>query len=394
MEISKSLSRRIVWILGALSTVTPFAIDLYLPAFSQIAKEFGTNTATISLSVSSYFIGMAIGQILYGPFLDRFGRKRPVYVGLVVFILASIGCSMAWNVPSLIVLRFLQALGGSAAWVGAVSIVRDFFPVKESARVYSLLFLIIGVSPLFAPTVGSFIVTVVGWKAIFFSLSGMVVFFILIVLLFLPEGHHPDKSISLKVKPMLLTFTEIVKNPTFGKYAFSGAFSFSTLFVYVAGSPLIFMEIHNVTPKGYGIIFALLSVGFIGGGQLNIQLMKRYSSEKIFRTALVIQVIASVVFLLGVIMNVMGLYEIIAMFFICLSCLGLINPNGSALALAPFTRTVGSASALMGFIQIGVAALASFGVGLFNTVDVFPVVLLMLITSGIALIIHFVIRVN
>jgi DHA1 family bicyclomycin/chloramphenicol resistance-like MFS transporter len=145
------------------------------------------------------------------------------------------------------------------------------------------------------------------------------------------------------------------------------------------------MEIHNVTPKGYGIIFALLSVGFIGGGQLNIQLMKKYSSERIFRVAMITQVIASVIFLLGVIAKVMGLYEIIAMFFICLSCLGLINPNGSALALSPFTRTVGSASALMGFIQIGVASLASFGVGLFNSIDVLPVVLLMVTTSSIAL---------
>jgi DHA1 family bicyclomycin/chloramphenicol resistance-like MFS transporter len=213
MEASKSLNRRIVWILGALSTVTPFAIDLYLPAFSQIAKEFGTNTATISLSVSSYFIGMAIGQILYGPFLDRFGRKRPVYVGLVVFILASFGCTIAWNVPSLIALRFLQALGGSAAWVGAVTMVRDFFPVKESARVYSLLFLIIGVSPLFAPTVGSFIVTTFGWKAIFFSLSVKAMIFMLIVILFLPEGHQQDSSISLKLKPMLITFADIVRIP-------------------------------------------------------------------------------------------------------------------------------------------------------------------------------------
>src|SRR5882757_6472210 len=123
MTKTETGSRTIIWILGSLSTVTPFAIDLYLPAFAQIANDFKTNTATISLSVSSYFIGMAIGQILYGPFLDRYGRKRPLYVGLLIFMLASVGCMQAWNVTSLITFRFFQALSGSVAWVGAVAMV-------------------------------------------------------------------------------------------------------------------------------------------------------------------------------------------------------------------------------------------------------------------------------
>ena len=387
METTKTSNRTIIWILGSLSTVTPFAIDLYLPAFSQIASDFKTNTATISLSVSSYFIGMAIGQILYGPFLDRYGRKRPLYVGLLIFILASMGCMQAWNVNSLIAFRFFQALSGSVAWVGAVAMVRDFFPVKESARVFSLLFLIIGVSPLLAPTVGGFIVTEFGWQAIFISLSAITLIFLIIVYFFLPEGHPPDPTISLRVKPMLLTFQDIIKNPLFSKYAFAGAFSFSTLFIYVAGSPIIFMEMYHVSPKVYGLIFALLSVGFIGGGQVNIQLTKKYESENIFHAALVVQVVAGFIFLTGVMGDWLGLYGTIAFFFVCLSCIGLINPNGNALALSQFTRTVGSASALLGCIQIGLASLVSFGVGLFNTADAIPIVALMTITSSIALLI-------
>src|SRR5258705_1479234 len=221
MKTPKTGKGTIIWILGSLSTVAPFAIDLYLPAFAQIARDFKTNTATISLSVSSYFIGMAIGQILYGPFLDRYGRKRPLYVGLLIFILASIGCMQAWNVDSLIIFRFFQALSGSVAWVGAVAMVRDFFPVKESARVFSLLFLIIGVSPLLAPTVGGLIVIEFGWQAIFISLSAITLIFLIVVYFFLPEGHQPDPTISLRVKPMLLTFQDIIKNPLFSKYAFA-----------------------------------------------------------------------------------------------------------------------------------------------------------------------------
>jgi DHA1 family bicyclomycin/chloramphenicol resistance-like MFS transporter len=146
----------IIWILGALASITPFAIDLYLPAFKDIAEYFHTTQTRISLSVSSYFVGMAIGQILYGPLLDRFGRKLPLYVGLTVFIAASVACTMSQTDTMLVWLRFVQALGGSVAWVAAVTMVRDFFPANESAKKFSLLILILGVSPLFAPTIGGF----------------------------------------------------------------------------------------------------------------------------------------------------------------------------------------------------------------------------------------------
>ena len=377
----------IIWILGALATVTPIAIDLYLPAFSQIAQDFGTTSATISLSVSSYFIGMAIGQMLYGPLLDRFGRKRPLYAGLIIFIAASIGCMKSWNVDVLVAFRFLQALGGSVAWVAAVAMVRDFFPIEKSARIFSLLILILGVSPLLAPTVGGFITTAWGWQAIFIVLAMITLLILIVVLVYLPEGHQPDPTVSLRVMPMLKTFIGVLKHPQFYTYTFSGAFAFATLFIYVAGSPVIFMEIFHVSPQVYGGIFALLSVGFIGGSQLNILLTRKHRSDKIFRVALICQVITSIVFLLGVWNDWLGLYAVIGMFFICLSCIGLINPNANALALAPFTKNIGSASALLGCTQIGVAALASSGVGLLNSTNTIPIVMLLTITSSIALMI-------
>jgi DHA1 family bicyclomycin/chloramphenicol resistance-like MFS transporter len=387
MKKIEASNRTIIWILGALSTVTPFAIDMYLPAFALIAADFGTTAATISLSVSSYFIGMAIGQILYGPLLDRYGRKRPLYVGLIIFIVASLACTQTHSITSLVTYRFFQALGGSVAWVGAVSMVRDFFPVKESARVFSLLILILGVSPLLAPTFGGFIVTAFGWQSIFIILAAIVVIVFVIVYFFLPEGHEPDPTISLKAGPMLETFFGILKNPQFYTYAFAGSFSFATLFIYVAGSPIIFMEIHQVSPKVYGGIFALLSVGFIGSSQVNILLTRTYVSDKIFKIALICQVVAGFIFVVGLASDSLGLYGTIIMFFISLCCIGLINPNANALALAPFTRTIGSASALMGCSQIGIAALSSFGVGLFNTNDALPIVILMTTTSSIALVI-------
>ena len=147
----------LILILGFLATIDPFSIDFYLPAFTAIAKAMGTTTARVSLSISSYFIGLAIGQISYGPVIDRFGRKRPLYFGLVGYIIASLGCMLAHSVNALIALRFLQALAGGVAGIGAFAMVRDFFPVKESARIFSFLMLIIGISPLLAPSIGGFI---------------------------------------------------------------------------------------------------------------------------------------------------------------------------------------------------------------------------------------------
>ena len=387
MPITTHNKRLIIWILGSLSTVTPFAIDLYLPAFSQIAEDFATSSATVSLSVTSYFIGMAIGQMLYGPLLDRFGRKNPLYAGLLIFIVASLACVQSTSIDMMIVFRFLQALGGSVAWVTALAMVRDFFPVEESARIFSLLILIIGVSPLLAPTIGGFIVVNLGWHAVFYSLATIVTIIIAVVFFLLPEGHQPDASISLKAGPMLKTFFDILRQPQFYTYTFAGAFSFATLFIYVAGSPVIFIEMFHVTPQTYGGIFALLSVGFIGGSQLNIFLNKKVSSQQIFRIALICQVIGSFIFLVAVYNNWLNIYTTIAMFFICLTCIGFINPNANALALAPFTRNVGSASALLACTQIGVAGLASGGVAAFNSKDTWPIVLLMAATTFIAFII-------
>ena len=157
----------IISLLGALSVITPFSIDMYLPAYQRLASDFGTQSAIISLTISSYFIGLSVGQVFYGPLLDRYGRKPPLYTGLGIFIVASLGCSMANNVYMLIALRFLQALGGCAAQVASVAMVRDFFPAKDCARILSRLFLFIAASPLLAPSIGGFVMLALSWRVVF-----------------------------------------------------------------------------------------------------------------------------------------------------------------------------------------------------------------------------------
>lgn len=372
----------IILILGALSTVTPFAIDMYLPAFPQIAADLQTTAPKIAFSLSSYLIGMAVGQIFYGPLLDRFGRKPPLYFGLLLFVAASIGCIASGSVESLIIFRFLQALGGCAAQVAAVAMVRDFFPAEERTKVFSLLVLILGASPLLAPTAGSFVATSLGWQWVFIILAGMIALLLAVVFFFLPEGHEPDKSVSLKLKPILGNFASILKEPQFYTYALAGAFSFGSLLVYVAASPIIFMDGFKVDARTFGGIFALLSIGIIGGSQVNLLLSRCYQSERIFQAALFSQCVVGVIFLAATITGSLGLIATIILFFALLSCIGILSPNATALALAPFGKNAGSASALIGFLQIGIGALASSGVGLFDSGSSLPAISIL---AGMAL---------
>jgi len=371
----------IVSLLGALSVISPFAIDMYLPAFGMVAADFDVPSTTISLTLSSYFIGLALGQIFYGPLLDRFGRKKPLYAGLALFVAASVGCAFAPNIYALIALRFLQALGGCVAQVASIAMVRDFFPAKESARILSLLFLFIALSPLLAPTTGGLLALWLGWRTVFLLMAAIVAVILAAVYTLLPEGHTPDRSISLRAGPICREYLTILRHPKFITYALSGAFSFAGLFTYVAGSPIIFMEGFGLSGHMYSAIFAGLAVGFIGGSQLNVALLRRYESEVLFLRVLVLQAATGTLFTLGAWAGLWGLAETLVLFFLFLSCVGLTYPNAAALALSPFSRNAGSASALLGFLQLGVGSLISTGISLTPPENSFPIIAICGVTS-------------
>ena len=311
----------------------------------------------------------------------------PLYAGMSLFILASFGCLAAHTPGLFIAFRLLQAVGGCVASVGAVPMVRDFFPVEEAAKILSLLILVLSVSPLFAPTIGSFVTTTIGWRWIFAILGGFAVFVMAIVALFLPEGHKPDPDISLKPGAVLGEFLKIIENPKFYTYAIGGAFSFAGLFVYVTGSPIIFIDTYRVGARGYGLIFAVLAASFIGGSQFNIYLSRRHQDQRIFRIALVCQNVIILIMLFGTALGWFGLAANIVLLMLYLPFCGMAYPNAVAIALSPFRKNVGSASALLGFIQMGVGALASTGVGLLHASDSLPIYAVMAATAVIGLVI-------
>ena len=213
-----------------MTTLIPFSVDSYLPAVPEIADHFKTTAATISFSLSAFFGGFAIGQIIYGPLLDRFGRKTPLYFGISISILSSMACILSGNEIVFMVFRFVQALGASVATVAAITMVRDFFTQEQSAKVFSLLVLVIGTSPLLAPTIGGAISANLGWQWIFVFLSVLGFLLMWIIYAFLPVKYKADPDISLKIKHQTVRYISIIKKSQFSVFAIAGAFSFCFTF--------------------------------------------------------------------------------------------------------------------------------------------------------------------
>ncbi|NTE01130.1 multidrug effflux MFS transporter [Agrobacterium tumefaciens] len=375
----------LILILGSLAALGPFSIDMYLPGFVDIAKDLKTSESSVALSLSAFFIGISAGQLLYGPLLDKFGRKKPLYFGLALYIFSSFLCLAVTDVNQLIVLRFVQAIGSCATAVASIAMVRDLFTVEESPKVFASLMLVIAVSPMLAPTAGGYLISTLSWKYVFVFLGFMAILMLLASIFKLPESYKPDPNYSLKPKPILNSFLTVLKEPQFSTYALISSITFSGLFAYVSSSPTVFMKIYEVTKTGYGWIFALLSVAFIGSSQLNSLILKWFSSKKIVTWALTAQCIFSLIFLIFALNDWLNLYLTLSFIALFLSCLGFINPNAAALALAPFSKNAGSASALMGALQMGLGALASVVVSLFSEHSVVPMPLVMTAAAFIAM---------
>lgn len=380
----------LILVLGALTALGPFSIDMYLPGFPAIAKSFGISIGSVTLSLSSFFLGIALGQVLYGPLLERFGRKKPLYAGLCLYLFASAGCYFAPSIEVLIAFRFIQAVGSCAAGVVSMTMVRDLFPVEDNAKIFSLLLLVLGASPMIAPTTGGFISVAFGWKAIFVTLFLLGLIILVAVYVVLPESRQPDKSFSLKAKPILLGFWQVIKVPQFITYAIGGSIALSGLFAYIADSPSIFMEGYGVSDRTYGWIFAVVTIGFVGLSQFNRLFSKYFEAEQIVFYAVTCMVVISIILLYGLNQGWFGIVGTATLIFMFLGCIGIVNPNAAALSMAPFEKNAGSAASLFGLIQWGIAGLSSIVVSLFKSSTPIPLAGIMTTTAILALLILYI----
>ncbi|MFM1972564.1 MAG: hypothetical protein RL185_1246, partial [Bacteroidota bacterium] len=367
-----------------LSAIGPLSIDMYLPAFPSIAKGLNTTVASVMLSLSSFFIGISVGQLLYGPLLERYGRKTPLYFGLALYAVSSLACATAMSVETLIVFRFFQALGGCVGMVASRAMVRDLFDVKDNAKVFSTLMLVIAVSPIIAPSLGGLITTYIGWRYIFVMLIIVIAAIIAGIYFLLPDSKGPDPSYSLKPTAILSSFSSIIKHPQFALYTFSGSVASAGLYAFISGSPYVFLEIFKVTEQHYGWVFAFVASGLIGSSQLNSILLKKYKSEQIIKVALYFQSFVAIVLASTALFGFSELYSTILLIFLYLCCQGFIFPNASALSMAPFGHNAGNASALMGFIQMSLGALMSAMVSVLHNESTMPMTGVMAFCSVLA----------
>ena len=373
--------------MALLTAIGPLSIDMYLPAFPAIAKSLNTSISEVTLSLSSFFIGISAGQLLYGPLLERFGRKRPLYVGLCIYFLASVGCALAQSVDFLIVLRLFQAVGGCVGMVAARAMVRDLFDVKDNARIFSMLILVVSVSPIIAPTLGGYITTILGWRYVFAMLILVVLIIMIGTYFFLPESKKPDKSISLKPISILKNFASVLSNRQFIIFAFTGAVSQAGLYAYVGGSPYVFLDIFKVSATFFGWIFAFIALGLISASQVNNVALKRFASEKIIKVALCCQGVIGIILLCLTYLGWISLIPTILLVFLFLACQGFIFPNSTALAMAPLGHNAGNASALVGTIQMAIGASATAIVSVLHNHTAIPMAAVMCFCALAALVI-------
>lgn len=357
---------QLIILLGVLSAMMPLSIDMYLPGFPAIARSLHTDVAAVGVSLAGFFIGVCAGQLFYGPLMDKFGRKKPLIFGLSLYFLASLACIFAANAEQFVIFRFLQAFGGCAGFVANRAIARDLFVKEEIVKVFSMLVLVMGIAPIVAPTLGSFLVTAFNWQSIFIFLALVALFLLLSVLFFLPETKQADESFSLHPRSVLKEYAGVISNRQFILYTIAFSSASAGMFAYITGSPSLFMHKFGLTEQQFGLIFGLNASCYILGSQVNRLVIKWKTSEQlVIILGTLLFVVASILALL----TYYGLDSFLAI-FVCLAFFllftGIINPNLNALSLEPFSRNIGVASALSGFLQMGINALSSFAVSYFS----------------------------
>jgi DHA1 family bicyclomycin/chloramphenicol resistance-like MFS transporter len=368
------MNLKTILILGALSAFGPLAIDFYLPGFSAIALAFGTDEKHVQTTLAVYFLGLSIGQLVYGPIADRFGRRVPLLVGVSVFTLASFACAFAPSLDWLIAARFVQALGGCAGMVLSRAIVSDKCDPVASAKVFSQLMLVMGLAPILAPMLGSFLVNHLGWRWIFILLSLFAAAATLAVARGLPESMpagHPRQPLGRA----LHRYGDLLLHRTFIGYAFTGGIAMAGMFAYVAGSPFVFIKLYGVPPEHFGWLFGSNAAGFILVAQVNARLLARYGPAVLLGKAVKVYLAAAVTLLVVTALHTVALWPLLIPLFVCIASLGCIIPNASACAMSGQGKNAGSASALLGCIQFSVASGAAAMVGVLHDASALPMAL-------------------
>jgi MFS transporter, DHA1 family, multidrug resistance protein len=373
-EMSRRQLARLVLILGALTAFSSMSIDMYLPAFPQIARDLGVPLGTVQLSVSAFLFGSALGQLFYGPMADQWGRRRPLLVGLSLYVLSAIGCTLVGSGEGLLFWRVVMAIGGGAGMVIARAVVRDLYDTAEAAKMYSLLMLIMGAAPILAPMAGGQLILITGWRGIFAFLGVFGLISLCAAALYLPESLPAERRVRHSFAGMAGSYRHLLANRRFLRYAVALGCVAGVNFSYITGAPFVFIQLHGVSPQHFGLFFGINACGLIGASQVNRRLLRRFSAQRILNAAFSINAAAALLLTVVAATGIGGFAAQVALIFVCLCMTGLLYPNVIALAMAPFDKAAGSASALLGTIQYTIGATAGALVGIFHNDTALPMI--------------------
>lgn len=365
---------RTALVLGLLSAVGPFAIDMYLPALPSIGQSLNASIGQVQVSLMVFFIAMGVGQLVYGPVSDMVGRKPPLYFGLALFVAASIGCALADDIGALVLFRFLQGLGACAAVVIPRAVVRDLHTGHEAARMMALLLLVFSVCPILAPLVGSVLIEWADWRSVFWVVTAIGMLGLALLARGLSETRPPPQRTDSNLRSALNAYAQLLRDRHFMGLVLIGAFGVSSFFVYLANSPFVLIDLHGLSPRAYGVVFAANAIAYIGSSQLTGPLGKRFGLALLVRRAVVGYALAMLSLLLLDLAGMHGLGTLLVLLFVGYGFLGLVMPSTAVLALDRHGANAGAASALMGTLQFAVGASMMAVVGQFVDGSALPMV--------------------
>jgi DHA1 family bicyclomycin/chloramphenicol resistance-like MFS transporter len=361
----------------------PLALDMYLPALPTLEAEFAASTARVQHTVSAYLFGMALGQLAFGPLTDRFGRKRPLLAGLGIFALASAGCALAHSIDSFVLLRFAQALGGSAGMVVIRAVIRDRFDAIQSARVLSLMMLVMGVAPILAPLAGGWLLVNGSWHWIFLVLAAYALFCVVAVFLFLEESHPPQSRTST-VRRALAGVVPLTRDRRFLGPNLVFMAAFGAFFAYLAAAPFVFIRFFSVPADRFGWYFGANALGFIAVSQLNRRLVAGRGPRQVLGWGVYLLCVAALLLVACALTGIAGFAGVFGALFLAIASLGLIASNALAVALAPFGDRAGGASSLLGASQALTGVVASAAVGWIHAKGAVPMAVVVAACAAIS----------
>ncbi|GAB7052486.1 multidrug effflux MFS transporter [Catenuloplanes indicus] len=373
----------LVALLGTLTAIGPLSIDMYLPAFPEIAADLHATPSQVQLSLTTLMVGMAVGQLVTGPLSDRLGRRTPVIIGMVAYALLCVACAFAPSTGALAAVRFAQGFAGGMGTVVARAVVGDLYSGKAAAKYFSRLALVFGVAPVLAPSLGTLVLTFTDWRGIFLVLAAVATLITIAVVRVLPETLPAARRSTRGLADVAETTRVLAKDRVFIGYAVAGGLAMAGLFAYLSGSSFVLQDVFGLSTAVYGVLFGVNAIGLVAASQLNGRLLDRWSPRQLLVTSLAAGAVAGAALLVAAALS--SMIAVCVLLFCFLATIGMVNPNSAALALDRHRNRAGTSAALLGTVQTLIGSVAAPLVGLGGESSAVPMALVIAVCATLSL---------